>query len=127
MTPNQIIQAHQAIQQLSSLVLPYRAAREIAGLKKRLVEEFETVFHAELALLERHGGEVKQNGEYRFPDDGAAETFAKECTAFRAQEDDIRLPIVDLSGHASAIRISASAVEALEGLVKFEGEAERDG
>lgn len=119
MTPKQIVAAYKAIHELSGTVLPYRAARGVEALKKRLTEEFETVLEMERNLAEEYGGKLGSGG-YRFPDREQAERFRTIHNAAMEQEDDIPLPAVDLSKYTDMLRISPGAIEALEGLVIWE-------
>jgi len=120
MTPNEIIRAYRAVHELTGAVLPYKLARDIARLKKRLSEEFEVVLACETSLAESYGGRSK-NGQYDFPTRGAADSFARDYKTFLEQEDrTIDLPKVDLSKCADMIRISPDAIDALDGIVFFE-------
>lgn len=118
-TPNRIVSAYKAIHELSGTVFPYREARGVAKLKKRLTEEFETVLGMEKSLVEEYGGKCA-SGSYQFPDQDLAERFRQVYSAAMEQEDDIPLSAVDLSKYTDTIRLSPGAVEALEGLVIFE-------
>ena len=123
MTPKQIIQARNAIQELSAIVLPYKAAREAAALKRRLEKEFETIVSMERALIAELGGKPERGG-IQFPDDGAAAEYAERWEAILNEEAPARFPSVDLSPYMNMIRISPGAVDALEELVVFEREAQ---
>lgn len=120
MTGTQIVGAYRAVRELLDVVLPYRASREIARLKKRLDEEFSTVLSMEQALVKKYGGESHENGKYHFPSPEDTKAFAEELSAAMRQEDHIKLPQVDLSPYSGLIRVSADAIEALEGLVVFD-------
>lgn len=120
LTPKQVTTAYRAVTELSNIVLPYRAARAVAALKKRLAEENDTVAAAEKNLVKEYGGQVSPGGHCDFPDDDAAQRFNGAREAFLEQEDEIKLPAVDLSKHTSLIRITPAAIEALEGIVIFE-------
>lgn len=125
MTPNQITAAYRAVLELSNVVLPYKAARRVTLLKKRLAEENDIVVDMEKKLVAQYGGEVRHGGACEFPDPDAAERFRVVLSEAREQEADIKLPTVDLSAHTSLIRISPAAIDALEGIVIFEkGEVE---
>lgn len=121
MTPNKIVSAYKAIHELSSMVFPYKVSRNIASLKKRLTEEFDTVAAMEKAMVDKYDGKP-HNGSFKFPDEKKAESFRKEYDAAMQQDDEIKLPVVDLSRYMDMVRISPNAVEALEGLVIFEKE-----
>lgn len=118
MTPIKVMAAYKAIHELSVCVLPYKTARQVHKLRTKLTEEFDTVLNAEKTMVEKHGGKV-QNGTYDFPSAEAGIAFKKEYDEFLQQEDDIVLPRVDATKCSDAIRISASAIEVLEGLVDF--------
>lgn len=127
MTPNQIKDAFKAIQELSGVVFPYRVSRDISALKKRLGEELETVAGMEKALVEKYGGSVARNGSIKISGEDA-QAFADEYNALMAQDDkSIKLPVVDVSAYADTLRISPGAVDALDGIVIFDKEAEDNG
>lgn len=122
MTPNEVKNAFRAIQELSSVVFPFRVSRGISALKKRLGEELDTVAGMEKALVEKYGGKIERNGSVTISGDNA-KAFADEYNALMAQDDDsIKLPKVDVSAFVDMIRISPGAVEALDGIVTFEKE-----
>lgn len=118
LTQDRIIGAYRAVHELTGAVLPYRASRSIAALKKRLSEEIDVISDMERAVVDRHGGNP-DNGAYKFDSPEAAAACDGELRALRAQEDDIELPDVDLSEYTGQLRLSANALEALEGLVIF--------
>ena len=120
MTPNQIKNAYRAIQELSGVVFPYRVARGIAALKKRLIEELEAVAAMGSALVEKYGGKIDRSGSAKISGK-EAQAFADEYNAMMAQDDEsIHLPVVDVSKFADTLRISPDAVGWLEGMVIFE-------
>lgn len=127
MTPNEIKNAYRAIQELTGVVFPYRVARAITALKKRLLEELETVAGMENALVKKYGGRVERGGTFKVS--GAdAQAFVDEYNALMVQDDEsIKLPVVDVSVYADTLRLSPGAVEALEGIVIFEKEATDNG
>lgn len=121
MTPNQIVAAHKAMIELGGVVFPYKTARKVAGLKKRLADEVQAVLDMEKALAEQYGGKRQATGSYRFE---SQEKIAEYLEAHRLamEEDDpsIQFDPVDISKYTNQISISASSVEALDGLVIFE-------
>lgn len=126
MTPNQIKNAYRAIQELSGVVFPYRVARGIAALKKRLLEEVEAVAAMESALVEKYGGKIDRTGNAKVSGKNA-QAFVDEYNAMMEQNDEsIQLPVVDVSAFADTLRISPDAVGWLEGIVLFE-EVKNDG
>ena len=56
MTPNEILNAYRGVLELSRCVLPFKVARAVAGLKKALQAEYETLSDAEAAIAEKNGG-----------------------------------------------------------------------
>lgn len=122
MTPNQIVNAYRYINDLSASVFPYTVTRDIVRLKRRIKDEFDTILSTEQGMVVKYNGLINKDGTYSFPDGEAAMQFAEEYEEFRGQDEDIALPTVDLSKYAASIRISAAAVEALDGLVIFEGD-----
>lgn len=127
MTPNEIKNAYKAVQELSGVVFPYRVSRGISALKKRLGEELDTVAGMEKALVEKFGGKVDRNGSITLSGEHA-QAFSDEYNALMAQDDEsIKLPAVDVSAFADTIRVSPGAVDALEGIVIFDKEAEDNG
>ena len=119
MTPNQIVNARAAIQELSRVVLPYKTARQVARLKRRIDEEFEVVSSMEKAIVEEFGGSLK-GVRREFPDESTAAAFDEKIYAYWDEDAEIKLPTVDLSKYAENIRISPATIDALEGLVKWE-------
>lgn len=120
MTPNEIISAYRAVQELSGVVFPYKLARDIARLKTRLSEEFDVVLNVEQALVKSHGGKSK-GGRYDFPSSAAKAAFAREYEELMNQNDSaISLPAVDISKYVDTLRISPDAIAALDGIVIFE-------
>lgn len=127
MTGTQIVDAYRAVRELSDTVLPYKAARGITRLKKRLDEEFATIISMEQALIKKYGGKCCEHGRYDFASTEDAQAFSEELNAAMSQDDDMNLPQVDLSAYSGLIRVSAGAIEALDGLVIFDGDAEETG
>ena len=119
MTPNQIASAHEAIQELSRVVLPYKTARQVARLKRRIDEEFEVIVSMESAVMKEFGGSF-EHGSVQFPDITAKKAFEEKMRLYREEDVDIKLPTVDRSKYAENIRISPATIDALEGLVKWE-------
>ena len=120
MTPNQIKNAYRGIQELTGVVFPFRVARGIAALKKRLSEELEVVAAMESALVEKYGGKIDRSGSAKISGK-EAQAFADEYNVMMAQDDEsIQLPVVDVSAFADTLRISPDAVGWLEGMVIFE-------
>ena len=126
MTPNQIASAYRGILELSHVVLPYKVARRIADLKKRLEAENDTVAEMEKNLAKEYGGTLHADGSCDFPDPETARKFNDELNEIRKQDDDIQLPKVDLTKYSGMIRISPAAIEGLAGIVVFD-EGDSDG
>ncbi len=127
MTPVEIVNAYRGSLELSNIVLPYKEARGVAHLKKRLEKENDIVAETEKAMAEQHGGKPNLDGTYSFGSPEEAGKFREALSEFRKQNDEIDLPMVDLSKHTSLLRLSPSAVEALDGIVIFESEADNGG
>lgn len=123
MTTRRIVDAYRASQELSDMVLPFKVARTVARLRKRLGEEYSTVLEMEKTMVDSCHGREEANG-YRFPTEEEAKAYYAAHRKMLEQEDDINLPVVDLSAYASQLRITPGAIEALEGLVIFEKEDE---
>lgn len=125
MTPNKIVDAHRAIKEISGMVFPFKTARAVAALKRRLQEEYDTIANAERAMIKKHGG--KANGaivDFDSPEKAAA--FQAEYDDFMGQEAEIKLPTADLSKYTDMMRLSPDTIEALDGIVIFE-EVSADG
>lgn len=121
MTPEKIVAAHKAMTELGSVVFPYRVARQVAGLKKRLAEEVQAVVDLEKALAEQYGGKRQATGSYRFESqEKTAEYLEAHRLAMEEDDPSIQFDPVDISKYTNQIRISASSVEALDGFVIFE-------
>jgi len=123
MTPRQIMDAYRAIQELSNIVLPYKTARRVVSLKKRLNEEFDVVLQMENAMVQEFGGRREKDGRIEFSDGKTAEAFLEKYDPAMEETTEIQLPQLDLSEYAGIIRISPRAVEALDRIIAF-GEAE---
>ena len=123
MTLQKIVDAYDAFQELSKVVLPFKKARALAGLKKKLKESFDVAQEAELAIVEEFGGTKDYGGVYSFKNNDDAVKCQKAIQDYMEQDDDsIDLPHVDLSDYTNQIRLSASALEALEGIIIFDKE-----
>lgn len=123
MTPKKIIDAYRAIKEISEMVFPYKTARAVAHLKRRLQEEAEIVENANRALVEKHGGKAKGN-TVNFDDLEQLEKFQTEYDDFMGQDAEINLPTVDLSKYTDMMRLSPDTIEALDGIVIFEKEGD---
>ncbi len=121
MTPNQIAAAYKAVHELTGTVFPYKTARAVVLLKKKLREEFDVIVSARNALVKGCGG--RDEGEYiHFDDNTASNEFYAEYQDMMNEDVDIELPHIDLSKYADSVRISPDAIAALEGIVAFEAE-----
>lgn len=128
MTLQQVVKAYTHIEELSKSVFPYQTSRSLFRLKKRLREEFDVVLEMEEALVAEYDGAKKQNGAYKFPTEEKQRQFIAAYDELMTKEQDIKLPVVDLSKYTGMIRISAAAMEALDGLILFEeANQEKDG
>ncbi len=123
MNLQKIIDAYGAICGLSKIVLPFKKARALTELKKKLKESFDVIQQAELTIVEEFCGEQTQNGIYQFKSDEDAIKCQKAIQDYMEQDDDsIELPTVDLSDYTDQIKLSASALEALEDIIIFDKE-----
>lgn len=121
MTAEQIITAYKAVGQLTDVTLPFKEARGIAKLQKRLGEEIETIGKMERNLVADMGGEIREDDSIHFPtDEAAAEYLARHKELFSQDDDSIQLPKVDLSKCTSGLRLTPGAIDALEGIIKFD-------
>lgn len=121
MTANQIVNAYRAVHELKGLVFPYKTAREVARLKKKLDEEMTVIIGMEQAIVQKHGGKTKPNGSYDFDSSASAAACKAELDGFNQEEVAVELPVVDLTEFVDQVSISPAAIEALEGIVIFEG------
>ncbi len=121
MTPNQILRSYNAARELSQLVLPYKAARSVVRLKRKLEDEFHTIAGMEDALLQEFSGKKDQNGRFQFPDNETAEAFLEKYNSAMEEPADIQFDRVDLSRYSDMIKISPASIDALDGIVVFEG------
>lgn len=126
MTLNQIVSACAHINELSKSVFPYQTARSLCRLKKRLKDELDVVLDIEKTMVSAYGGTVNRDGSYKFPSAEQQKQFIAEYEKTLTQEQDIKLPVVDLSKFTNSIRISPAAMEALDGIVIFEKEEEEE-
>lgn len=121
MTADQIVKAYRAVHELHGMVLPYRAARDVARLKRKLDEEMKVIVQMEQTIVGKYKGKTQANGSYQFETPAMANACKVELDQFNQDEAPVDLPMVDLSEYADQICISAGAIEALEGLITFEG------
>lgn len=125
MTPNQIVNAYKAIRCLSDVVLPYKKARELSRLKKRIADEFGVVVEMESALVDKYRGK-RDGGKYTFDSPETTNAFLTEYEKAMEQDAVFALRPVDLSDHIGQLKISVEAIEALDGIIIFEKD-ESDG
>lgn len=116
---SEVIDAYRAVAELSRCVLPYKAARRVAMLKKALQAEFDVIAAQESALTEQYGGEKDGSGTIRFADAEKGAEFAAQWGKYLKEETEAVFPGVDISKYADQLRISPDAICALEGLVDF--------
>lgn len=119
------VAAYRAVLELAEVRLPYRTAREVAAMRRRLREEYETAAERELALAKELGVEALETGKFRTKDPAAAEAFRRRHEEQMAEEAEIDLPAVDLSGFTEMLQVSPDCLEALEGIVVFEEKGEK--
>ena len=121
MTPRQIIEIYRALRELEDVVFPYKQAREIAGLCKRVNEEFELIVQQENKLAAKYNG--KRDGHKRLVFDNAehSEAFAVEYNEMLDGEIDVDLQRVDLSKYADRLQLSPRSLSALERVINFGG------
>ena len=118
----EVIMAYRAVLELSEARFPYRTAREVAALRRRLREEYETVAEREAALEKELGVEALETGQFRTKSPAAAAEFRRRHEEQMNEEAEIDLPAADLSGFAETLQVSPDCLEALEGIVTFEKE-----
>ena len=123
MTPQKIVEAYIAVQELSSIVLPFKTARKLAALRKNLKEAVEVVEEARCKIIEEFGGVEEQRGLYQFDDKDNSAKCSKALEDYMGDTDDtFTLPEVDLSDYTDQIKLSAGALEALEDIIIFDKE-----
>lgn len=120
-----VIAAYKAILELAEVRFPYRTAREVYALRRRLREEYEVVAERELTLAKELGVETLETGKFRTRDPAAAEAFRRRHEEQMNEEAEITLPAVDLSEFAETLQVSPDCLEALEGIVAFEKKGEK--
>ena len=121
----EVIAAYKAILELAETRFPYRTAREVSALRRRLREEYETVAERELALAKELGVESTETGRFRTRDPAKAEEFRRRHEAQMDEAAEIDLPAVDLSEFTETLQVSPDCLEALEGIVAFERKGEK--
>lgn len=112
MTPNKIVNAYRAVRELSGAILPYRAARGVFALQKRLAEEFEAIAEIERKIVTEHGGKADENGKYTFPDVDKMKAFRDRYNAMMEEQADVEFPVVDLSECTDALHLSPASIAA---------------
>ena len=120
MTPREIINIHNALNELSKTVFPYKIARKVAGLSKRVKEELEVINTQERAITNKYNGKYEPGGKINFPSTDAAVKFAKEFDAMMDEDVGIHLTPVDVSKYADTLQLTPQTIEALEGVIIFE-------
>lgn len=120
MTPREIINIHNALNELSKTVFPYKLARKIAGLSKRVKAEIEVINSQERAITNKYNGKYEPGGKISFPDTDTAVEFTREFDAMMDEDVDIRLTPVDVSKYADTLQLTPQTIEALEGVIIFE-------
>lgn len=120
MRQRDVVAAYRAALELGEVRLPYRKAREVAALRRRLREEYETAEEREMALARELGAEPGENGRFRTREAARAGEFRRRHEEQMNEEAEIGLPVVDLSEFADTVQISPNCLEALEGIVIFE-------
>lgn len=117
-----IISAAQAITSLTTTTFAYRYARQISRLKRWLDEECTSISNAQIALVEKYHGVVHADGSITFdaPDD--QKSFIAETSRQFQESIDYDVPVCDLRGGCNNddLRISAVALEALDGMIIFD-------
>ena len=128
MTPKKIINIYAALSELNGVVFPYKTARKIAGLNKRIREEFEIILDQETALVKKYEGKRERDGKITFYNTEKAEKFAEEFEAMQNEDIDISFVPVDISNYADGLRLTPQSIEALAGVIIFEvGDDDGDG
>lgn len=120
MRQRDVVAAYRAALELGEVRLPYRKAREVAALRRRLREEYETAAEREMDLARELGVEPGENGRFRTREAARAGEFRRRREEQMNEEAEIGLPVVDLSEFADMVQLSANCLEALEGIVIFE-------
>lgn len=120
MTPREIVSIYSALNELSKTVFPYKVARKIAGLNKRVKEEFDVVNNQEHALVSKYNGKYEPGGKISFPDNDAAAAFAAEFDAMMDEDADVRFTPVDVSKYTETLQLTPRTIEALDGVIIFE-------
>ena len=126
MTPRKIIDAHRAIKEISGMCFPYKTARAVAALKRRLQEEADIVADAQRSLVEHYGGKAKGN-QVTFADEETVLEFQNHYNDFMNEDTEVNLPTVDLSKHTNMFCLSPDTIDALDGIVIFEKEGTENG
>lgn len=121
MTPERIVKIYDALDELAGVRFPYKVARQLAVLNRRVNEETAIISTMERDLVKQFGGTVSKLGALRFDSNEAREAFAAAHAAIMQEEnEEVSLPTVDLSKYTSMLTLSPSALDALEGIIIFE-------
>ena len=118
----EVVKAYKALQEISNLPLPYKAARPLAKLKKALAEEVEVIQGMEIALVNKYSGAIQPNGHFKFGSTEVLQKFDTDHKELMAQESEIEIKPVSLSQYTDIIRVSADTICDLENVVDFGGE-----
>ena len=121
MTPERIVKIYDALAELAGVRFPYKVARQLAVLNRRVNEETAIISTMERDLVKQYGGTVSKLGALRFDSNEAREAFAAAHAAIMQEEnEEVSLPTVDLSKYTSMLTLSPSALDSLEGIIIFE-------
>lgn len=121
MTPERIVKIHDALLELTGVRFPYKVARQLAALNRRVNEETDIISTMERDLVKQFGGTMSKLGALRFENDETREAFAIAHAAIMLEEnEEVTFPTVDLSKYTSMMTLSPSALDVLEGIIIFE-------
>ena len=120
MTYQQIVNAKQAIDEIGKLHFPIRISYELFKLKKRVEQLFEFEVDQEKKLVEKYGGQIKNNGSILFDSKEITETFGNEMAELLKTEVEEEFEPVDIDiTEAGDVSISPELMWKLDGFVNF--------
>lgn len=120
---SKIIEAAQALTELSALRLPFKVALALARLRSEIAQ-FQHVYLEQMrALLESYGIAVNPDGSAPFPEDeGDKNEIIAKLEELAAQEIELNCewPVIIPVCEIEEQKLTATAIMALEGIVLFE-------
>lgn len=123
-----MFEAFLALQDVYSLMLPYKKSREIMQLKETIRREAEFYTQQEKKLAEQFA--VKENGQLKldndkilFPSRDSMQKFSQKREELKSMEIDMNITAIQITEQEIENQcISAQCIENLKGFIEFGGD-----